>query len=93
MHQRKKKKKEGTEALQLLQSWTTAIWGDPIRLVEVEDLQDTVPWEPPAAAPMQVVQEEAEEEEGTRGEQTLWSRAGAKAGLTRPKPEGCDGQE
>ena len=38
-----------TEAFQLLQSWTASLWGEPIRLTEQSDLEDTVPWDPPAA--------------------------------------------
>ena len=46
--------------------------GDPIRLIDVEDLQDTVPWDPAAATPRQPKQEET-----TRGAQALWTPAGA----------------
>ena len=41
------------EALQLLQSWTSALWGEPIRLTDSDDLEATIPWDPPPAEPLQ----------------------------------------
>ena len=39
----------GMEGLQLLQGWTTALWGEPIRLQN--DLEATILWDAPTAAP------------------------------------------
>eukprot|EP00439_Symbiodinium_sp_Y106_P049942 s6213_g6.t1 len=39
----------GMEGLQLLQGWTTALWGEPIRLQN--DLEATILWDAPTAVP------------------------------------------
>ena len=35
------------EARQLLQGWTSSLWGEPIRLINPDDLEATILWDPP----------------------------------------------
>ena len=71
------------EALQLLQGWTTALWGEPTRLLEQTDLEATIPWDPPTAAPAPT-----EDEMETLNPSRPTDAAGDPP--RREKPEGMD---